>query len=240
MNKEQRAKLFREQGFLIEPGFLASTFTTTYRTKLRAACDAVLERDRAQSEGIGHTTPRISLVEAIPNADIEEILASFVSAPALCALLRDVTSEEVATAPPRLERLDYYHEQTKRDWDGDWHRDSQFGRPDPTAEERVLTGSHAEAPSLHLRVAFERDDHLEIVPGSHARWDTPEELRIRKGAARAASPMPDARRITLAPGDACIFHASTIHRATYRRDPIRRTLDVLYALGAVRPRQFQR
>lgn len=237
MNKEQRAKLFREQGFRIEPGFLASTFTAAYRTKLRAACDAILERRRAQSEGIGHTTPRVSLVEAIPNADIEEILASFVSAPALSTLLRDVTG---SLAPPRLERLDYYHEQTKRDWDGDWHRDSQFGRPDPTAEERVAVGSNAEAPSLHLRVAFERDDHLEIVPGSHARWDTPEELRIRKGPARASSTMPGALRITLAPGDACIFHASTIHRATYRRDPIRRTLDVLYALGPLRPRQFQR
>lgn len=71
--------------------------------------------------------------------------------------------------------------QTKRDWDDDWHRDSQFGQPDPELEcRRILTTT-----SVHVRVALEDDDRLEIVPGSHRRWDTPEELQIRKGSKRA-------------------------------------------------------
>jgi ectoine hydroxylase-related dioxygenase (phytanoyl-CoA dioxygenase family) len=41
--------------------------------------------------------------------------------------------------------------------------------------------------------------------------------------------MPNALRISLQPGDACVFHAWSIHRASYRRTPIRRTLDLLYA-----------
>jgi hypothetical protein len=83
--------------------------------------------------------------------------------------------------------------------------------------------------SVHVRVAFENDDRLEIVPASHARWDTDEEFRLRKGSDRASDRMPGAERITLRAGDACLFHAWSIHRATYRRAPIRRTLDLLYA-----------
>jgi len=70
---------------------------------------------------------------------------------------------------------------------------------------------------------------LEVVPGSHARWDSQEELCIRKGSDRATDKMPNAFRVVLKAGDACLFHAWSIHRATYRRAPVRRTLDLLYA-----------
>jgi len=86
-----------------------------------------------------------------------------------------------------------------------------------------------------VRVAFEDDDRVEIVPASHARWDTDEAFRLRKGSDRASNRMPGAERIVLRAGDACAFHAWSIHRATYRRAPIRRTLDLLYA--AVRARR---
>jgi ectoine hydroxylase-related dioxygenase (phytanoyl-CoA dioxygenase family) len=126
-----------------------------------------------------------------------------------------------------LEQLHYYHEQTKRDWDGDWHRDSQFGRPDPEHERARFENSVA----VHVRVAFEDDDWLQIVPGSHARWDTPEELHIRRGSDRATAFMPNATRIRLRAGDGCLFHAWSIHRASYRCAPIRRTLDALYGVA---------
>ena len=42
---------------------------------------------------------------------------------------------------------------------------------------------------------FGSDDRLEIVPGSHARWDTPDELRIRRGADRTTPDMPNAARV---------------------------------------------
>src|SRR5262249_19502017 len=84
----------------------------------------------------------------------------------------------------RLKTVHYYHEQTKKDWDGLWHRDPG---------------------EVHVRIALEDDDCLEIVPGS-------------------GSPQP----IALQAGDACVFDAATLHRATYRREPIRRTIDAVY------------
>jgi hypothetical protein len=217
---------FRERGFVILTAFLGSS----EQFELRRACDTVLERARAQCRETAHTTPRISLFrDGSPLVSDLEMLSpviAFASSSRVCRLLPPLAlAQENAT--PQVKEAHYYHEQTKRNWDGDWHRDSQFGRTDPELERQLFESTTA----LHLRVVFEDDDRLEIVPGSHRRWDSAEELSIRRGGNRATDKMPHAERVVLRRGDACIFHAWSIHRATYRCAPIRRTLDLLYGFG---------
>ena len=215
---------FRRHSFVVLPDFLEPR----ERASVRRACDAVLESSRANCAETSHTTPRISLLTQASSLEHGPALLAPILALAadtrVCALLDAVRLGDEAAAP-QLKDAHYYHEQTKRDWDGDWHRDSQFARADPDLERQLISRSW----SLHVRVALEDDDRLEIVPASHTRWDTDEELRIRRGAYRASNEMPNAQRISLRAGDACLFHAWSIHRATYRRAPIRRTLDLLYA-----------
>jgi hypothetical protein len=211
-------ELLNRQSFVVLPQFLEPRD----RIELRRACDTALEWSRAHCAETSHTTPRISLLTQASSFDqgtavLAPILA-FASSARVCALLD-------TAGVPQLKDAHYYHEQTKHDWDGDWHRDSQFVRSDPDLERELVTS----AWSVHVRVALEDDDRLEVVPASHARWDTAEELRIRRGSHRATDQMPNAVRIFLRAGDACLFHAWAIHRATYRRTPIRRTLDLLYA-----------
>lgn len=226
--QRERLELFRLHGYFVVPAFL----NRTELSELRRACDTALDRARVESTENGHTTPKIG-VFAEPSyfshqRDALERLTKFVGSARVCALLEGLALEGEDDTP-QLKNTDYYHEQTKRDWDGDWHRDSQFGQPDPELERRrILTTT-----SVHVRVALEDDDRLEIVPGSHRRWDTPEELQVRKGSKRTSSAMPGATRIALGAGDACAFHAWSIHRATYRRTPLRRTLDSLYAFGGL-------
>lgn len=226
--QRERLQSFRVHGYFVVPAFL----NPTELGELRRACDIALDRARAESTENGHTTPNIgvftepSYFSHQPGA--LDRLTKFVGSARVCALL-DGLAPEGEDGTPHLKNTDYYHEQTKRDWDGDWHRDSQFGQPDPELERRrILTTT-----SVHVRVALEDDDRLEIVPGSHRRWDTPEELQIRKGSRRASSAMPKATRIALEARDACVFHAWSIHRATYQRVPLRRTLDSLYAFGGL-------
>lgn len=217
---------FRLHGYFVLPAFMSPT----EMSGLRRACDMVLDRARAASTESGHATPKIGLFtepsffSGQPAA--LDLLTRLAGSARFCALLEGLALDG-EDQTPHLKSTDYFHEQTTRDWDGDWHRDSQFGQPDPELERRrILTTT-----SVHVRVALEYDDRLEIVPGSHQRWDTPEELQIRKGSRRASSAMPGATRIVLKAGDACVFHAWSIHRATYRRAPLRRTLDCLYAFG---------
>jgi hypothetical protein len=215
---------FFRRSFVVLP----QSLTPREQAPLRLACDAALEWFRASCEETSHSTPRISLFTQTswlePGQGLLVPVVEFAASARVCALLAAV-SQRAETGAPQLKDAHYYHEQTKRDWDGDWHRDSQFSRADPEQEPALIANSW----SVHFRVAFEDDDRLEIVPASHARWDTDEELRIRRGASRASNDMPNAERIALRAGDACLFHAWSIHRATYRRTPIRRTLDLLYA-----------
>jgi hypothetical protein len=215
---------FRRQSFIVLPQFLGPRD----RAAMRRVCDAALEWSRANCAETSHTTPRISLLTQASSfqhgATLLDPILAFAAGRQVCALLEAVRPSD-ESGVPQLKDAHYYHEQTKHDWDGDWHRDSQFSRADPDLERQLITSSW----SVHVRVAFEDDDRLEIVPASHARWDTDEELRIRRGRDRASDDMPNAARISLRAGDACLFHAWSIHRATYRRAPVRRTLDLLYA-----------
>lgn len=224
-----RVQIFREHGYFVVPAFLGATELS----ELRRACDLVLERARSESNAQGHTTPSVSLLSNLDyfaeQPEALQRLTRFVASARVCALLSGLGYADEEHAP-RLKKADYYHEQTQHDWDGDWHRDSQFKESEPDRERALVLST----TSVHLRVALERDDRLEVVPGSHRRWDTSEELRIRKGAQRTSAEMPGATRIELRAGDACVFHAWSIHRATYQRVPVRRTLDSLY--GFARPK----
>jgi phytanoyl-CoA dioxygenase PhyH len=225
-SQTHRIRLFHQQSYFVLPGFLEPA---EYR-ELCGAADVILQRTRAVSEHEGHTTPSISLLsnagQLAQEPDGLERLLRFVSSTRICGLLDGLTAP-TEDPTPRLQKTDYYHEQTVRDWDGDWHRDSQFNQVDPERERaRVLTTT-----ALHVRVALHDDDRLEVVPGSHRRWDSEAELAVRKGARRASAHMPQATRIVLRAGDVCVFHAWSIHRGTYRRTPLRRTLDALYTFG---------
>lgn len=124
----------------------------------------------------------------------------------------------------------YFVEQATENWDGIWHRDSQFEAPDPARERARIRRS----TGVHFKFALDRDDWFEYVPGSHRRWDTDAELAIRRSpdpSRRNIPEMPGRERALLAAGDAMVSHSFMIHRACYRTEPIRRTLDVVYHLG---------
>ncbi|MEP7050797.1 MAG: phytanoyl-CoA dioxygenase family protein [Pseudomonadota bacterium] len=223
---------FARQSFVVLPRFLEPRELSA----LRRSCDAALEWSRANCVETSATTARISLLTQAHSlgAGLLEPVLELAAGARVCALLRAVRTSDMP-GEPQLKEAHYYHEQTERDWDGDWHRDSQFLGVDPDSERQLIIGSW----SVHFRVAFEHDDRLEIVPASHARWDSDEELRIRRGRSRASNDMPNASRISLRAGEACLFHAWSIHRATYRRAPLRRTLDLLYSSARPSKTRFE-
>src|SRR6187399_1819866 len=198
LNDTDRVRLFREQGYFVAR-FLVGP---AERAELRAACDLALEVARAGSNVEGHQSPSINLLRSeslfAPDPSALERLLAFIASPRSCALLEGLARPGEPTSP-RVKKLDYYHEQTLGDWDGDWHRDSQFVESFPERENALIGAT----TWVHVRVAFEPDDRLEIVPGSQLRWDTDEELRVRKGARRREASMPEAVRIELGRGDAC-------------------------------------
>jgi len=212
---------WNENGFFCIPGFIDDEL----RDRLRQACDSVLERVRMEHERDGQDGSNISSLTDLKyfREDSSPLvtLLEFIASSSVLDLLRSLGAGE-----PLFHGTQYFHEQVSVDWDGAWHRDTQFDTPDPERE-RERMQRHV---GLHFRVAFEFDDRLQFVPGSHNRWDTTQEFSIRKGPNPTVGDMPNRTRIVLNPGDACVFHAWGIHRGTYRRRP-RRTFDVIYPFG---------
>jgi hypothetical protein len=209
-------------GFVVVPGYLAEN----ERHRLRSACDGVLAAWQAtRPEDPEDVTNMAYLTAPRFHADATTLvpLLTFAADPWLVGQLDRLAGDAV----PRFQNTQYFYEPARQTWDGAWHRDTQFGARD-AADERhrreSLTG-------VHFRVALVDDPWFHIVPGSHVRDDTDVERVARN--AKAGGALPGGRVMALAPGDALLFHAWSVHRGTYVAGQSRRTLDVIYEWGAV-------
>ena len=139
-------------------------------------------------------------------------------------ILRDLFQEE-----PLFAQANYYFDPPGETRIGDWHRDCQFFCPNDEDAERRSVVEEADPPrELHMHIPLVATAASELVPGSHRRWDTPEERRIRLHEPLCES-MPGAKRLHLEPGDLAFFHVNTIHRGLYYQGVPRRTIAVTFS-----------
>jgi ectoine hydroxylase-related dioxygenase (phytanoyl-CoA dioxygenase family) len=103
-----------------------------------------------------------------------------------------------------------------------WHRDCQYDH-DIEIQKKVIH----ETQVVHLRVPLFDELGMELVPGTHKRWDTDEEFNVRqeeKGR-KSNENLSTGKTIQLAAGDVLVFSADMIHRGLYGLD--RLALDLL-------------
>jgi ectoine hydroxylase-related dioxygenase (phytanoyl-CoA dioxygenase family) len=222
-NDIDRLRRWSRDGFFVAPRFLRPE----RMRELAEACDHVLAQVRAASHDQGHSSTHVAGLLApeyfVDHPDLLTRLADAMSSREVTALLDGLA--RVGEGLPNLRDTQYFHEPTGRDDDGHWHRDGAG----PAGSAGAPAG---ERPTLvRLRMAFAPDDHLEYVPGSHARPDTTEEHSAIEKRLRDEALSHEAVRIELEPGDVCVFDTWGIHRARYRRDRVRRTLDLLFGFG---------
>lgn len=103
-----------------------------------------------------------------------------------------------------------------------WHRDCQYDH-DVEVQKQVIH----ETQVVHLRVPLFDELGMELVPGTHKRWDNEEEFTVRqeeKGRL-SSEDLSTGKKIKLAAGDLLVFSADMIHRGLYGMD--RLALDIL-------------
>jgi len=103
-----------------------------------------------------------------------------------------------------------------------WHRDCQYDH-DVDVQKQVIH----ETQVLHLRIPLFDELGIELVPGTHKRWDNDEEFDVRqevKGRVSSEN-LSNGKKISLAAGDLLLFSADMIHRGLYGLD--RLALDIL-------------
>jgi len=89
-----------------------------------------------------------------------------------------------------------------------WHRDCQYDH-DIEVQQKVIQ----ETQVLHLRVPLFDELGMELVPGTHKRWDNEEEFNVRqeeKGRVSSEN-LSTGKKIKLAAGDLLVFSADMIH-----------------------------
>jgi len=105
-----------------------------------------------------------------------------------------------------------------------WHRDLQFS----SISDFEQSQEQSQLLSLHLRIPLLPEAGIELIPGSHARWDTERESRVRfeTSGHRHFEMLPDSELIQLAPGDLLVFDGQMIHRRHYAGNSARKALDI--------------
>jgi len=144
-------------------------------------------------------------------------LFNFISANKLMRLVDAVISNKPAFMNTQL-----FFDPVNRQLKDFWHRDCQYDF-DIEAQKKVIHGTQV----LHLRVPLFDELGMELVPGSHRRWDNEEEFNVRqeeKGRLSNES-LSTGKQIKLAAGDLLIFSADMIHRGLYGLD--RLAFDIL-------------
>lgn len=103
-----------------------------------------------------------------------------------------------------------------------WHRDCQYDH-DVESQKRIIQ----ETQVVHFRVPLFDELGLELIPGTHNRWDTDEEFNVREeiNGCNSYDSLTSGKKIRLSAGDLLVFSADMIHRGLYGLD--RLALDIL-------------
>ena len=218
------------EGYVVVP----QLFAAERAANLRTICDRILEQWRITDPQTGetHDDPNVNCMRHLNHpayfsgrhSDFVEIMGA-ASDPNVLAVGREILDEE-----PLFRCTSYFFNPLKDSQDGNWHRDTQFMHRDPEIEKKTLL-ERAMVEGVQMQVALVPSDDIEYVPGSHMRWDTPDEFNIRLADGERNSRsnhMPGALRLKLNAGDAVLFNPSGLHRGRYHTDKLRRTLMLTY------------
>jgi hypothetical protein len=214
---------WNRDGYFIVPRLFDASLVDT----LRVICDDIFQQWLAESSDPFSASNNTNMAYLTEDRYFREhperlgILLDVIAHEKLMSIFRQLFGVE-----PLFHNTQYFFEPANETRAGNWHRDQQFGSTSIESEKAFLSEI-----GFHAHIALVPDANLEIIPGTHARWDTSEEFEIRKGMngkKTNSDDMPGAVRIRLNAGDACFFSAWSIHRGNYVAGTIRRTFDIIY------------
>jgi len=215
-NRNQLNSNYEDQGYFVIRGYF-SAFEIESLSKVILRFHEAWKKDN--EEFYKEIAFNSSLITGSEYLDIDDRvkLFNFISSEKMMSLIDSVIPNNPAFMNTQL-FFDPVNPQLK-DF---WHRDCQYDH-DVEVQKKVIH----ETQVLHLRIPLFDELGIELVPGTHKRWDNEEEFNVRqeiKGRQSNES-LSTGKGIALAAGDLLLFSADMIHRGLYGLD--RLALDVL-------------
>jgi len=147
-----------------------------------------------------------------------ELLFKFIGS----AQLMDVVTSVMGSRPAFMNTQLFFDpmNEAQRNY---WHRDPQY-HLSIEEQKQTLLGPNV----VHFRIPLVDEPGLELIPGTHRRWDNNEELSVRleQNGRKNYDNLSTGVRVTLKAGDLLVFSANMIHRGVYGMD--RLSLDILF------------
>ena len=225
------ADQWHRDGYLV----LRQVVDPTTLGALKEACDHALQQWRQTSTrenqpmGLCHGPDAwimLHLNHAAYYRDRWELLGRILNAIAIPQAIEVIT--QIMHEPPVFMQANYYLDPPERPtaMGGSWHRDCEFFSKGDKAVERATVMAEASPPrELHMHIPLVSTAATGVVPGSHVRWDTPQEAFARLNP---HGDMPGGIRLPMEPGDIGFFHVNSIHRGYYEVGVPRRTIAVSF------------
>lgn len=144
-------------------------------------------------------------------------LFNFISSKKMMAII-----ESVIPADPTFMNTQLFFNPVNPQQKDFWHRDCQYDH-DIESQKKIIQ----ETQVVHLRVPLFDELGMELVPGTHKRWDNEEEYDVRQeeNGRESHESLSNGKAIKLAAGDLLVFSADMIHRGLYGLD--RLAFDIL-------------
>jgi ectoine hydroxylase-related dioxygenase (phytanoyl-CoA dioxygenase family) len=229
MNTDWREQ-WNKNGYVV----VRNAFSPDFTARLRKHCEFILQQWRTcdpQTGAPGTITHCMRHLNhpayAGPNSQCFNDIMEAIVHPNVLNVARAFLGEE-----PIFRCTSLFFNPLTGQQDGDWHRDSQFVARGEEAERALIAQGFDYFAGAQVQVALVPSEDIEVVPGSHLRFDTPGEYAIRLADNKQhnrSNNMPGAVRVPLEAGDAVMFNPMGLHRGRYHSDKLRRTLMLTYS-----------
>ena len=210
--------LYQQQGFLHLPGFYRPHELVDLEAVLRKHHQAWLLQHQAAYQNGLINSHSLTADSALTEPD-KNVLFQIIAAPALLAQLAPIFPQA-----PRFLNTQLFFDPHQRNQNNYWHRDVQYTGLNEAAQRNVILQQNV----VHCRIAMRPEHGIELIAGSHQRWDSEQEYAVRMGKPpyRPHDDLPHATQIALQTGDVLLFSANMLHRGLYGQN--RLAFDIIY------------
>lgn len=215
-NRSQSQNNYDEQGYFVIRNYFNDAEISSLR-KVVLKFHQLWKKDNAQFYQEEAFNSSLITGSQYLAGDDRVKLFNFISSQKVIAVV-----ESVISANPAFMNTQLFFNPVNPQQKDFWHRDCQYDH-DIEAQKKVIHDTQV----VHLRVPLFDELGMELVPGTHKRWDNDEEFDVRqenKGRVSSDS-LSNGKKIKLAAGDLLVFSADMIHRGLYGLD--RLALDIL-------------